>query len=444
MAESTLDVAIIGGGLSGLALALALHQQSIPCTIYEAREAPLNVGGGVMLAPNGLKVLDKLGVYDPLKRRGYNFDRVYFQDAESRRILETIEYGSLGRYGFRALRTYRHTVLEELLAAVKEKSIPIYFNRRFDHVVSETEGNVRWQFKDGSSATASLLIGADGIHSTVRSYLAPGLKPVFTSVAAIVAAVPTAQLELPETSSLTTDMNAASNIYPFPSGIMVPRLGAFVIAPQTHNGDEVMITVQRPMTEAAEARWADVDADKEYLRSLFRQNSERFPSIVQNAVRDIPADQLRIWPYYYIPRLERWTSTKTLGGFGRVAIVGDSAHGIPPSAGQGVNQAFEDVYMLALALGRLLASGHNPRGEELEQTLIRWQSFRQTRVDRVLELNRQMDLRRMPKAPDAAKEENKEELLDMGVMFDWLFNIDFERAVDECMKDLNGVVQIET
>jgi 2-polyprenyl-6-methoxyphenol hydroxylase-like FAD-dependent oxidoreductase len=252
-------------------------------------------------------------------------------------------------------------------------------------------------------------------------------------MAAIVAAVPTAQLELPEED--LTDMNAASNIYPIPLGIVVPRLGAFVIAPQTHNGDEVMITVQRPMTEATEARWADVDADKEHLRSLFRQNSERFGTIVQNAVRDIPSDQLRIWPFYHIPRLESWTSAKTQGGFGRVAIVGDSAHAIPPSAGQGVNQAFEDVYLLALVLGRLLASKHNPSNEGLQRALLGWQSFRQTRVDRVLELNRQMDLRRMPKTA----EENKEELLDMSVIYDWLFNIDFEKAADECMKAVSGV-----
>jgi hypothetical protein len=47
-----------------------------------------------MLAPNGLKLLDKLGVYDSLKLRGYNFDHIYFQDVESRRIIETVEYGT--------------------------------------------------------------------------------------------------------------------------------------------------------------------------------------------------------------------------------------------------------------------------------------------------------------------------------------------------------------
>jgi 2-polyprenyl-6-methoxyphenol hydroxylase-like FAD-dependent oxidoreductase len=430
MASPTLDIAIIGAGLSGLALALALHQQSIPCTIYEAREASLNIGGALMLMSNGLKALDKLGVYTTLKKRGYNFDRIYIQDAESRRIMETVEYGNEERYGYQALRIYRTAVLEELLAAVKEKGIPIYFNRKFDHVVCETASNVTWKFKDGSTVTASLLIGADGIHSTVRSYLAPDVKPAFAHMAAIVAAVPTAQLELPKHPG-STNLNDPSNDYPIPSGLLVPRLGAFVIAPQTHNGDEVMITVQRPMTLVEAA-----NSDKDHLRSLLRQNSERFPAVVQNAVRNIPTEKLIHWPFYHIPRLERWTSSKTPGGFGRVAIVGDSAHAIPPSAGQGVNLGFEDVYMLALVLGRLLASENSPSNEELERVLFGWQTYRQMRVDRVLDLNKQMDLRRMPRASDAGDED--EERLDMEVMFEGVLNIDFEEAADQCMKGLNA------
>lgn len=430
MASSATDVAIIGAGLSGLALALALHQQSIPCIIYEAREASLNIGGALMLMSNGLKALDKLGVYDALKKRGYNFDRIYIQDAESRRIIETVEYGNVELYGYQGLRIYRFAVLEELLAAVKEKGIPIHFNRKFDHIVSETASNVTWKARDGSTATASLLIGADGIHSTVRSYLAPDVKPAFAHMAAIVAAVPTAQLELPHKPGIT-NLNDASNDYPLPSGLVVPRLGAFVIAPQTHNGDEVMITVQRPMTLAEAA-----NSDKDHLRSLLRQNAERFPAIVQNAVRDIPTEKLIHWPFHHIPRLERWTSSKIPGGFGRVAIVGDSAHAIPPSAGQGVNLGFEDVYMLGLVLGRLLASGNSPSNEELDRGLFAWQTYRQMRVDRVLELNKQMDLRRMPKAVDAGNEDEGQ--LDMEVMFEKVLNIDFEEAVNQCMKGLNA------
>lgn len=429
MTNSSLNVAIIGAGISGLTLALTLNQQSIKCAIYETREAPLNIGWHLLIVPNGLKVLAKLGVYDALQKKGFNFDNIYFQDAESKRIIETVEYGNLEKYGFHSMRISRFSLLEELLVAVKEKSIPIHFNKSFDHVVSETKDDVTWQFKDGSVETASLLIGADGIHSSVRSHLNPGLKPIFCSMAGIIGTIPTTQLDLPKGDLV--NLNAASNINPMPLGIMVHRLGAFFMMPQLHNGEEIGILVQRRMTEPI--RRSDVDAD--YIRSLFRENSERFPTIVQNAVRDIPDDGLNIWPFYQIPRLEHWTSAKTLGGFGRVIIVGDSAHAVAPVSGQGVNQALEDVYLIALVLGRLHTSGHSPRNEEFEQALFQWQNFRQKRVDHVMELNKQMDLRRAPKALDD-NDDSKEELLDLGVMFSWLFNVDYDNAADDCMKGL--------
>jgi 2-polyprenyl-6-methoxyphenol hydroxylase-like FAD-dependent oxidoreductase len=68
------EVAIIGAGLSGLTLAVALHQQGIQSTVYESRAAPLNIGGAVMLSPNALKVLDALEMYNDVRARGYNFD----------------------------------------------------------------------------------------------------------------------------------------------------------------------------------------------------------------------------------------------------------------------------------------------------------------------------------------------------------------------------------
>ena len=428
MERPALQVAIIGAGLSGLALALALHQQRISCSIYEARDAPLDIGGGLFLTPNGLKVMKTLGIYESLKIQSYNFDRIYFQDGNNGSILESIEFGNIERYGFPALRIYRSTVLKELLAQVRKKGIPIHFGCRFTQIVSETEDAVTWQFNHDTNATASLLIGADGIHSTVRQYLAPDSKPAFASIAAIVAAIPTAQLELPEDD--LKDLNARSNKHPIPGGIIVPKLGAFIIAPQSLSGDEVMITVSRPMEEPSSGRWTDIDANKDALIALFRQNSERFPVVVQNAVRNIPHESLKLWPFYKVPRLGSWTSTGTHGGHGRVAILGDSAHAVPPQAGQGVNQAFEDVYTFALILGQLCHEGSNerPAKERLKWALHGWQAVRQARVDRVMELNHQMDIRRMPTAPDVPAPEM--EPLDEA--FDWLFKVDYDAAVTEC------------
>ena len=134
MDRSNFHVAIVGAGLSGLALALALHQQSIDCTIYEARDSPLNIGGALMLTPNSLKVLHRLGIYEAICKKGFNFDRIYLQDAGSGRIIESFEYGNLKRYGTRALRVYRSTLLQELLAKAQES--------RFQF--SSTTGSSKW------------------------------------------------------------------------------------------------------------------------------------------------------------------------------------------------------------------------------------------------------------------------------------------------------------
>ncbi|KAJ5247750.1 hypothetical protein N7468_002733 [Penicillium chermesinum] len=71
-------VAIIGTGLSGLALGLALHNHSIPVTIYESRPISLDIGGAIMLSPNALRVLGDLGVYETTKALGYQFSLLHF------------------------------------------------------------------------------------------------------------------------------------------------------------------------------------------------------------------------------------------------------------------------------------------------------------------------------------------------------------------------------
>lgn len=400
------NVSIIGSGLAGLTLALALHQQSIPVTVYESRPAPLNIGGAVMLSPNALKVLDALGLYDSIKTKGYNFDLLHYRNRGGE-LLETYEFGGKQKYGYDGLRIYRYVLIDELVEALKQRGVKVVYGAKFSHVVEDTASGVTFAFTNGETVTTSLLVGADGIHSTVRKHLYPDLKTKFIGMAGITASVPTSQLQLPEG-------------YHIPVTITSPK-GAFVIAPQQIDGSEVLIGKQmRVPAEATTTPGWDREfvADKQSAIDFLQSNNDEFPDFVQRATSQIDAAKVNKWPFFVVPKLERWVSETR-----RVVILGDAAHAIPPSAGQGINQAFEDVFMLALILGQ------QERIKDINGALGFWQEYRQGRVDRILELNAQIDQRRMPKDDGVVGEGSGFEKSEFEL--GWLYKPDFKADVDE-------------
>ena len=151
-----------------------------------------------------------------------------------------------------------------------------------------------------------------------------------------------------------------------------------------------------------------------------RQGSEDYPAIVGRAVSNISADAINLWPFYVVPKLESWASPA-----GRIVLVGDAAHAIPPTAGQGVNQAFEDVFTFAKVLGKL----NGQETSRLQSALRGWQNHRQGRVERVLELNAQLNQRRIPGAQNVQVDGSK--AFDMG----WLYDIDFDDVVKQIIDD---------
>ena len=124
---STTNVSIIGAGLSGLALALALQQQSNVCTLYEARPATLDIGGALMLTPNALRILDSIGIYARLKDNGYSFESS--TSLPRPQAVDSYEFGGEAKYGYPALRIYRRVLTRELSALVEEAGIPIVYNK---------------------------------------------------------------------------------------------------------------------------------------------------------------------------------------------------------------------------------------------------------------------------------------------------------------------------
>ena len=412
------NVAIIGAGLSGLSLALALHQQSIPCTLYELRDSDYTVGGGIMLSPNALEVLDKLGVYSRIKPKGYNFDTLDFRN-DAGELTDKYWFGDEKQYGYRALRIYRQVLISVLTAMVQELGIPIQYSTKFSSIISETAEEVTFKFVSGNKASASLLVGADGIHSSVRKYTHSNIKTAFSGIVAVTCHAPTSKIRLPPN-------------YDMPVTI-AGKPGAFVMAPQAVDGSETFFGIQHRHEELDKAGWDALFADKAQLVSFLQKDMSDWPDHVQSALENIDESKLNMWPFYVVPKLDKWASPGN-----RVIILGDAAHAIPPTAGQGVNQAFEDIYSFALLLANLSES------MKLEDALVFWQRYRQERVDKVLHLTMLMNSKRMS-AQEQAKLKSDQIWSGKGAIsgddgqLKWLYKPEIERNVSEWVKGQSKV-----
>lgn len=410
MASVSGHVAIVGAGLSGLCLALVLHDGGIPATIYEARAADFVEGGWIILSPNALQVLHKLGIFERIHSTGYEFQALTYKNDHGE-ITDIHYHGHQTLYGYNALRVRRQVVIEEIKLKLSERNIEVKYNTKFSHVISELGDSVRFAFKDGTTTSASVLIGADGIHSTVRKYMYPTVIPRYLGILGAAFGVPLSSIRLPKDD------------FAFPV-VISAKPGTIMMLPQRTDGSLInIVQMASGYPEQSREGWeALLSTNTEEVIRLFQKDMHAWPDVIQSALENINKDTLRVWPFYAVPRLEHWASDGK-----RVILIGDAAHAIPPTTGQGANQALEDAY----TLGSLL--GHLDEKLDLAKALEFWQAFRQERTDRLMELTTLMNNRRMPPAEQAKLPESAlwkgsgEDAEQMS----WLYGVDLEKVVSE-------------
>lgn len=374
------EVAIIGAGLGGLGLALALKSQNIPCTIYEASETPERVvGGSLQLGPNAQDVLARLNVHERLTKHSIFLDSLNINDNHGN-LQGQLYLGDKKNFGFDSMRIVRKVLIQELLGAVTEAGIEIKRNKKFIHLLSESKSEgVRFEFSDGSTSTASLLVASDGIYSRVRHTIFPDVELEYLGFFAAGASVARSVLA----EGMTAEQEKKIDV----SGMFRGSHGALILMPQTPDKADYLIALQKTYPDLGRAGFTEILSDKHKFRAFFDEGYDDWPQYIRHAIDNMREDTRWVFPIRVLPRLPSWTSPG-----GRVVLIGDAAHAIPPASGQGVNMAFEDGYTLGLILGSEVACTN------LDDALKFWSNLRNERIDQVRDLAMTLNKARLPKA----------------------------------------------
>jgi salicylate hydroxylase len=340
-------VLIAGGGIGGMAAALALLRHGIDVEVYEQAKELKEAGAGVQLAPNGTRVLYALGVGDELKALSCEAQGKEIRHWKTGETWKLFDLGpvSIERYGFPYFTVYRPDLLGVLANAVRRlKPDAIHLGTRCTGVRQEGD-QVALQF-ESAEAMGDALVAADGVHSRVRQALFGADKPQFTGIIAWRGIVPMERL--PRHMARTVGSNwvgPGGHIvhYPLRAGCLMNFVGAL------ERSDWQI--------ESWSAR-----GTKEEIAADFRGWHEDIQAFV--AEIEIPYK----WALMVRAPLPHWT-------VGRVTLLGDAAHSMLPMLAQGAIMAIEDGYVLARALAQY----------ELPSALLHYESARLERTRRTVE-----------------------------------------------------------
>lgn len=334
---SGLRIGIAGGGVGGLSAGIALRQQGHQVTVFEQAAQFSRVGADINLTPNVVRAIDGLHAGETVRRLGarptFRISRDWDTGKETSRLAMGNEAERL--YGAPQVTIHRADIITALAEQFPRDHIQ--FGKQVK-TVSQSEAGVTVQFLDGSSQNFDVVIGADGIHSRIRTALFGEEYPRFTGVVSFRSVVPTDRVKhVPEIEAFTKwwGPNPHSQIVTFP----------------LNQGKETFIFATTGQESWTEESWTS-PGDVQELRSFYK---DFHPDA--RALLDACDTTLKSALYEREP-LKQWS-------VGTVTLLGDACHPMLPFMAQGAGMAIED----AVVLGRSLA-GANSRAQAIQALQI--------------------------------------------------------------------------
>jgi salicylate hydroxylase len=374
---------VVGGGIGGLAAAAALWRAGIDASVYEQAPRLGEVGAGVLIGPNSVRLLHRLGLAASIDQVGgwVGEGSTYYRHDGTRvgPVMTTDSAGWAAMYGM-----HRADLIDVLRRAVPDDRIhPGHRAVSFDQDAEKA----RVIFENGAMAEADLVVGADGIHSAMQRFVTAGSRPVFSGQISYRGVLETARVPGWPARVFQVWMGEGKHIIVFP--LRAGELLNFVC----------FVPADRAMRES----WS-APGDPDALRAAF----EGFAAPVTGLLRQI--DSTFWWGLYDREPLAEWTR-------GRLALLGDAAHPMLPHLGQGANQSVEDAFALAAVV-------KDASRADVPAALSRYAKVRRRRTD-VVQANSRTNGQRYDTV-DRTADGRDRELMDARTLRAWIYDYDVE------------------
>jgi len=345
-----MKVIIVGGGIGGLAAAVALGRVGLEVEVYERAPALTEVGSGIALWRNALRALRHLGLTDRVLELGQPIETQRFHSSDGR-LLRSMKMRALDdASGLPALVTLKRADLQRVLFEAVDKRL-VHLSHRCVGI-GEHDGGATVSFADGRSAHGDVIVGADGLHSVVRAALHGSRSPERVGI------------------------GVWRGVAPLKHDLLETRVGfqcfgrgaRFVALPLRNATTYWAGTLLR-----AEDTQPPVGSARDQVLELYRG----WHAPIEDIISATPPEAFLYTDLFDRPPLGPW-------GRGRVTLLGDAAHPAAPFLGQGACQALED----AVWLSRHLAAARDP-----EPALRAYEAQRSPRTQRIVEASRRMGRR---------------------------------------------------
>ncbi|KAL9596554.1 MAG: hypothetical protein Q9219_005732 [cf. Caloplaca sp. 3 TL-2023] len=412
------NIAIIGGGLGGLALAIGLVQRGVQVQVYEGATEWTNAGAGLVFAKNSMAAMKKISpdIYNAFTERssgqGWESKKTTYMDYRDGRtdgeLVTSVICANTGQ------ESVHRTLFAKDLAAQLPKGT-FHMGKRLITVENRPDGGYTLQFADGQSVDADVLVGSDGIKSKCRQIMLgednPEAIPKFAGEFAYRGMVPMERAvtvlgeEFARNSMVNMGQGCLTTTYPVEKGTLLNLVAARSLDKWDHED------------------WM-VPSSQEKLQKDFADCGPVMRKVI--SMMDKPS----MWALFDHPECSTYFK-------GRFALLGDAAHASTPHQGAGCGQAFED----ALVMCELLTNKHVITPEHVEDALAAYDAVRRPRTLKVVKTSRENGEVCMMQGESTGNDLGKIKAT-LDERFHWIWHEDLDGQLQQAESKLRGFSQL--